>query len=251
MNTNQTGGSRKIWKRITTIRVMVVDDHAVVRSGLRAFLSTFEEFQFVGEAENGLEALRLTRKFSPDVIVMDLLMPEMDGPTAIRLIRQQHPAIQIVVLTSYHDGGLVQEALQAGAVSYLLKNVAADELARAIRAACQGRAILSPEAAEALKCTASRPEPPELTEREREVLVLMARGLSNAEIAARLVVCPSTVKFHVSNILSKMKAASRTEAVALALQQRLPGSARCGDGCIPDETRWRLVGEYARVWRAG
>lgn len=210
-------------KEAESIRVMIVDDHAVVRGGLTAFLGTYEDFNLVGEAENGREAVRLVGEFKPDVIVMDLIMPEMDGQTAIRLIRQQHPEIQIIALTSFRDDTLVQGALQAGAISYLLKNVSADELARAIRAAFQGRSTLSPEAAEVLIHAATQPKSPvvDLTDRERDVLRLMVKGLSNLEIAGRLVVSASTVKFHVSNILSKLNAVSRTEAVAQALQQRI------------------------------
>ncbi len=206
-----------------TIRVMIVDDHAVVRSGLGAFLSTFDDFDLVGEAENGKDAVRLTGTLQPHVIVMDLVMPEMDGATATRLIRQQYPGVQIIALTSFREEGLVQGALQAGAISYLLKNVSANELARAIRAAYSGRSTLSPEAAEVLIQAATQPRAPtyDLTSREHDVLVLMVKGLSNGEIAEKLVVSSSTVKFHVSNILSKLNVSSRTEAVALALQQHL------------------------------
>jgi len=205
------------------IRVMIVDDHAVVRSGLCAFLNTYDDFNLVGEAENGMEALKLAGQLNPEVIVMDLLMPEMDGPTAIHLIRQQFPEIQIVALTSFRDDQLVQGALEAGAISYILKNVHADELAKAIRAAYHGRSTLSPEAAEALIHAATQPQPVDydLTERERDVLDLMVKGMSNSEVALQLVVSVSTVKFHVSNILSKSNVGSRTEAVALALQQHL------------------------------
>lgn len=205
------------------IRVMIVDDHAVVRGGLTAFLTTYDDFNLVGEAENGKEALRLIGDLDPDVIVMDLLMPEMDGTSATRLIHQKHPGVQIIALTSFHDDALVQGALQAGAISYLLKNVSAEELARAIRAAFNGRSTLSPEAAEVLIHAATQPKAPviDLTERERDVLHLMVKGLSNSEIAENLVVSASTVKFHVSNILSKLNVASRTEAVSIALQQHI------------------------------
>lgn len=228
----------------TPIRVMIVDDHAVVRCGLKAFLSTYSDFDLVGEAENGLQALRLTGQLGPDVIVMDLLMPEMDGPTAIRLIRQQYPQVQIVALTSFRDDELVQGALQAGAISYLLKNVVADELALAIRAAHRGRSTLSPEAAGALIQAAARPKTPGfvLTGREQDVLGWMVKGLSNGEIAVKLVVSPSTVKFHVSNILAKMNVASRTEAVALALQGHLVAATAAGEGVTLDESAWRPAG---------
>lgn len=205
------------------IRVMLVDDHAVVRSGLSAFLMAFDDLELVGEAENGQQAVQRAAALQPDVILMDLVMPEMDGAAATRQIREAYPHIQIVALTSFREDALVQAVLQAGAISYLLKNVSADELAQAIRAAHAGRSTLAPEAAQVLIQAATRPAAREfvLTERERDVLIWMVRGLSNNEIAAKLVVSPSTVKFHVSNILSKLGVSSRTEAVAFALQQRL------------------------------
>ena len=205
------------------IRVMLVDDHAMVRLGLSTFLKVFDDLELAGEADSGEAALRLCAQVSPDVVLMDLVMPDMDGVTATRLIRQQFPDVQVVALTSYTEAGLVQNALQAGAIGYLLKDVSADELARAIRAAHSGRATLSPEAAQALVNAASQLPLPgqDLTEREREVLALMVEGLNNTQIAARLVVSPSTIKTHVSHILSKLSVASRTEAVALAVRFRL------------------------------
>jgi len=205
------------------IRVLIVDDHAVVRSGLAAFLLAFDDLELVGEAASGPEALRMVEDRRPDVVLMDLVMPEMDGASATRLIRQRYPEVQVVALTTFPEEDLVQTALQAGAISYLLKNVSADELAGAIRAAYRGRSTLAPEAAQALIHATTRP--PEigydLTPREHEVLRLMVEGLSNPEIADRLVVSRSTVKFHVSSILSKLEVGSRTEAVALALQKDL------------------------------
>ncbi len=205
------------------IRVMLVDDHAVVRSGLAAFLLAFDDFELVGEAGSGEEAIAIYADLRPDVVLMDLVMPGMDGATATRAIRQRCPQIRVIALTSFKEEDLVQGALQAGAIGYLLKNVTADELANAIRSAYVGRPTLAPEAAQALIHAATQPPAPgsDLTAREREVLALMIEGLNNSEIADRLIVSRSTVKFHVSSILSKLGAASRTEAVALAVQHRL------------------------------
>jgi NarL family two-component system response regulator LiaR len=205
------------------IRVLVVDDHTMVRRGLAAFLKVFHDLELVGEAATGQAAIQLCTQLQPDVVLMDMAMPDMDGATATRLIRRQSPLIQVIALTSFKEEILVQSALQAGAIGYLLKDVTADELAQAIRAAHAGRSTLSPEAAQALVHAASQPPAPglDLTERERAVLALMVEGLNNTQIAGRLTVSPSTVKSHVSNILSKLGVASRTEAVTLALRNRL------------------------------
>jgi len=205
------------------IRVMLVDDHTMVRRGLATFLKVVDDLQLVGEAESGAAAIQLCGEILPDVILMDMVMPDMDGATATRAIRQQYPQMQVIALTSFKEGDLVKNALEAGAIAYLLKDVSADDLVRAIRAAHAGRATLSPEAAQALVETANQPPAPglDLTEREREVLTLMIEGLNNAQIAARLTVSSSTVKSHVSNILSKLGVASRTEAVTLALRNRI------------------------------
>ncbi len=205
------------------IRVLIVDDHAVVRSGLGTFLMVYEDLEQVGEADSGEEALRLCEEHRPDVILMDLVLPGQDGATATRIIRERWPETQVIALTSFKEEELVQSALQAGAISYLLKDVSADDLADAIRSAHAGRPTLAPEAAEALiQAAIHRPTlGADLTDREREILGLMAEGLSNPEIAERLVVSRSTVKFHVSNVLAKLDADSRTAAVAIAFQHKL------------------------------
>lgn len=205
------------------IRVMLVDDHAVVRSGLGAFLYVFDDLELVAEAKDGKDAISLCETVMPDVILMDLVMPIMDGAAATKAIRERWPQIQVVALTSFKEDELVQGALQAGAIGYLLKNISADELANAIRSAYVGKPTLAPEAAQALIHAAVKPEKPDygLTNREDEVLLLMTDGLSNVDIAERLVVSRSTVKFHVSSILSKLGVSSRTEAVAMALQQKI------------------------------
>lgn len=205
------------------IRVMLVDDHTMVRRGLATFLKVFDDLQLAGEAESGEAAIKLCAEVLPDVILMDMVMPIMDGATATRAIRQQFPQVQVIALTSFKEGELIKNALEAGAIGYLLKDVSADDLLRAIRSAHAGRATLSPEAAQSLVETANLPPPPglDLTERERDVLTLMIEGLSNTQIAGRLTVSPSTIKSHVSNILSKLGVASRTEAVTLALRNHI------------------------------
>jgi two-component system, NarL family, response regulator LiaR len=205
------------------IRVMLVDDHTMVRKGLATFLKVFDYLKLVGEAENGADALKLCGEVLPDVILMDMVMPDMDGATATTLIRQKFPQVQVLVLTSFKEGDLIKKALEAGAIGYLLKDVSADDLARAIRAAHVGRATLSPEAAQSLVETTNLPPVPglDLTEREREVLALLIEGLSNTQIAAKLSVSSSTIKSHVSNVLSKLGVASRTEAVSLALRHHI------------------------------
>jgi len=205
------------------IRVVVVDDHDMVRRGLAAFLKVKADLELVGEARNGKEALRVCEEVQPDVVLMDLVMPEMTGAAAAKLILERCPDVQVIALTSFQERELVQEALEAGAISYLLKNISADELAEAIRAAHAGRPTLAPEATQALIQAASAGPTPghDLTAREREVLALMVEGLTNPAIAERLVVSRSTAKAHVSNILSKLGVSNRAEAITLALQHKL------------------------------
>jgi two-component system, NarL family, response regulator LiaR len=209
--------------QLNPIRVLLVDDHMVVRSGLSTVLSVFDDLKLVGEAGDGEEAVRLCERLQPDVILMDLLMPKMDGVTAIKSIKARWPQIQIIALTSFKEKEYVEGALKAGANGYLLKDVSAEELVNAIRRAVAGQPSLSPEAARVLMKNVSEPPLPhqEMTGRELEILALMVEGLSNNEIAERLIVSQSTVKFHVSNILSKLGVTGRTEAVALAVKHHL------------------------------
>lgn len=204
------------------IRVIIVDDHEIVRNGLAVFLETCEDLQLVGEASNGADAIRKCDELHPDVVVMDLIMPEVDGIEATRTIRHKHPQTQVVALTSFENDELVPAVLKAGAISYLLKNVSIDELAEGIRKAHVGQTTLSPEATQALIESVSRPAPQyDLSEREREVLALIVRGYNNREIGEQLYISRSTVKNHVSNIFSKLSVDNRSEAVALALQHHL------------------------------
>jgi len=205
------------------IRIMLVDDHTMVRRGLATFLKVFDDMQLVGEAESGEAAIPLCAKVSPDVILMDMVLPGMDGAATTSIIRQQFPNVQVIALTSFKEGELIKKVLEAGAIGYLLKDVTADELVNAIRAANLGRATLSPEAAQSLVQNSNLPPSPgkDLTARELEVLALMIEGLNNTQIAGKLTVSPSTIKSHVSNILSKLNVASRTEAVTLALRHKL------------------------------
>ena len=205
------------------IRVMIVDDHAMVRKGLVTFLKNAPDFELVGEARDGREAIEACERLRPDVILMDLVMPELGGVAATRTIHQRRPDVRVIALTSFQEKELVQDALQAGAIGYLLKNVSGEELVEAIRQAHAGRPTLAPEALQALVQPPSETETlaADLTRRENEVLALLVKGMSNPEIAERLVISRATVKVHVSSILSKLGVGSRAEAIALALQHKL------------------------------
>jgi two-component system, NarL family, response regulator LiaR len=200
-----------------TIRILIADDHGVVRQGLRMFLGLDSEFQIVGEAVDGAQAVTLARQLRPDVVLMDLLMPGMDGIQATTAIRSELPDTEVVALTSVLEDGAVVGAVRAGAIGYLLKDAQPDELSRAIRAAAAGQVQLSPKAAERLMREVRAPDNPEkLTEREVEVLRLLADGQSNKEIARNLTIGEKTVKTHVSNILAKLGVVSRTQAALYA-----------------------------------
>jgi DNA-binding NarL/FixJ family response regulator len=202
-----------------SIRVLIADDHSVVRQGLRMFLELEADIELVGEAANGVEAVDLARQFKPDVVLMDLLMPKMDGVSATETIRSELPDTQVVALTSVLEDQAIFDAIRVGAISYLLKETKSDKLCEAIRAAAAGEVRLSPQVAARLMREVSAPESPEtLTDRETEVLRVLARGLSNTEIAEALFITEATVKTHVSNILAKLGLPSRTRAALYALK---------------------------------
>ena len=202
-----------------SIRILLVDDHAVVRQGLKMFLGLDPDLEVIGEAENGEEAIRLTRELNPDVVLMDLLMPVMDGITAIAHIRRDFPDTEVIALTSVLEDEAVMKAMRAGAIGYLLKDTQAEELRRAIKAAAAGQVQLSPQAAARLMREVRAPESPEkLTERETDVLRLLALGRANKEIALELNIGEKTVKTHVSGILRKLGVPSRTQAALHAVR---------------------------------
>lgn len=205
------------------IRILLADDHMMVRSGLATVLAVYDDMKLVGEAGDGEEAIRLCESLRPDVVLMDLLMPNVDGVAATRTIKERWPETQVIALTSFKDKEYVEGALKAGASGYLLKNVSAEELVGAIRRAVAGQPSLSPEAARVLIQKVNQPQTPgdDLTDREKEILSWMVKGLNNTQIAAKLFVSQSTIKFHVSNILAKLGVTGRTEAVALAVKNRL------------------------------
>lgn len=215
----------EIIKMTESINILIVDDHSVVRQGVRAFMETQPDINVVGEAESGEEAVQLAVEHAPDVVLMDLVMPGMDGVEATRQVKQVSPRTQIIVLTSYHQDEYIFPAIRAGALSYLLKDVGPEELVEAVRRAARGEVVLHPRVAarvvqELHGARQSTPNPfTELSDREMEVLRLIATGLSNAEIAEQLVISEKTVKSHVSNILSKLHLADRTQAAVYAWRE--------------------------------
>lgn len=218
------GGGNALIEKANTIRVLVVDDHLVVRQGFATLLRAFPDIDLIGEAQNGKEAITACDELCPDVILMDMIMPQMNGANAIEAIRQKHPEIQIIAMTSYSDDKqLVQAAIEAGAIGYLFKDVSISELAHAIRSAYQHIPILDPNALHMLIQAKAQRTPADfnLSDREMEVLALLAEGLVNQDISERLSISLSTVKFHVSSILHKLGASTRTEAVTLAYQHKL------------------------------
>ncbi len=212
------------------VRVLITDDHSVVRQGLRMFLSLDPELEVVGEAANGEEALRMARDLSPDVVLMDLVMPVMDGISATGAIRSELPDVEVIALTSVLEDASVTGAVKAGAIGYLMKDTEAEELGRAIKAAAEGRVYLAPEAAARLMREVRTPESPEtLTERETEVLQLLARGKANKQIATSLYVTEKTVKAHVSSILAKLGVQSRTQAALYAVRAGVVSMRELGE----------------------
>lgn len=203
----------------TPIRVLIVDDHAMLRKGLAVFLMSYDDLKLVGEAANGEEAFALCSTVRPDVVLMDLMMPIMDGISATRHIRHEYPEVQVIVLTSFGEEMLIKDVLEAGAISYLFKKISADDLVKAIRAARDGFSIFAPEVTEILVQSIKQPHLvfQELTLRERDVLALIVKGMSNNEIASSLVISLSTTKSHVGSILAKLGAASRIEVITKVL----------------------------------
>ncbi len=205
-----------------SICILIADDHAVVRQGLRMFLEMDADFKIVGEAENGEDAVRLAGELQPDIVLMDLIMPVMDGITATSMIRQQYPDVEVIALTSVLDDGSIFGAIRAGAIGYLLKDTNADKLISAVKSAVAGQVQLSPQVAKRLLREIDLPEVREpLTDRERDVLRMLASGCSNKESAQNLNIAEKTVKTHVSSILSKLGVTSRTQAVVYALRTGL------------------------------
>ncbi|BAY21594.1 two component transcriptional regulator, LuxR family protein [Calothrix sp. NIES-2100] len=205
---------------VKPIRVVTVDDHEIMRGGIKFLLLAFDDIELVGEARNGDEAVRLCEQLQPNVVLMDLMMIGMNGAEATRAICKKYPQIQVLILTSFFENDLVQQAMQAGAIGYLLKGVSIDELADTIRAAAIGRSMLTQEVVQAL-LQPSKPSSQavyELSRRQQEVLTLLALGLTNEAIAQRMKLSPSTIRHHVSQVLNKLGVTNRTEAATRAVQ---------------------------------
>jgi NarL family two-component system response regulator LiaR len=205
------------------VRVLVADDHPLAHMGMRHFVQAYPELELVGEASNGDDAVELCARTSPDIVLMDLMMPGINGVAATRMIKERFPTVRVIVLTSYHDGAMVEQAMRAGASGYLLKTATPLELVQAIRSSRSGRPVIAPEVAETLLGIMQQREAfgTTLTEREREVLRLLSQGRSNQQIAEDLKIARSTVKFHIGSLFTKLGVASRSEAIALAYQNRL------------------------------
>jgi NarL family two-component system response regulator LiaR len=220
--------SEELDGELAKIRVLIVDDHLVVREGLATLLDAFPDLELVGEAEDGSDVVSLCRKLRPQVVLMDLVMPRVDGVEATRQVRAAFEEVQVLALTSYKDDVLVRGSLEAGAVGYLLKNVSAEELASAIRAASRGELTIAPEASQVLIDTMREPVAPghNLTEREQDVLQLLVHGLSNNEIGEQLGISPHTVKNHLRSIYGKLNVSTRTAATRLALKYKLADQGR-------------------------
>jgi two-component system, NarL family, response regulator LiaR len=207
---------------MTALRILVVDDHPMVRRGIVSLINASKGMTCIGEASNGLEAIKACQQTEVDIVLMDLIMPQLDGVGATRAIMEAYPQIRVLILTSFHEQDQVHNALRAGALGYLLKTTSAEELIAAIHAAHSGKRTLAPEATEALvKSTQALEIGQDLTARERNMLTLLTQGLSNQQIADTLSISLATVKFHVTNVLSKLGVESRTEAVLLALKHKL------------------------------
>lgn len=205
-----------------TVKVVIVDDHAIVRQGIEMYLAVDSDIEIIGQGSNGLEALELVREKQPDVVLMDLLMPEMDGVTAIEAIKKEFPQVEIVALTSVLEDKAIIDAVRVGAIGYLLKDTEADKLCNAIKLAAEGQVQFSPKVAARLVRELSAPENPDpLTDREVEILIEVANGLSNKEIAEKLFISTSTAKFHVSSIMAKLNLPSRTRVALYAIKTGL------------------------------